>query len=240
MNERVVYIVDDNDEFRESACFWLKGAGYEVKSWGDPREALDALASRPAHEDACLLLDVRMPHLSGLDLHDALAEHEVDIPIVYMSGHADVPLAVKAMQKGAVTVLEKPFDDDALGAAMERAFTVMPRATARASTVAASQAAADGTNQAAGAAAADAANAPDAAEGADEQARREYLGREASLTPREFEVLTLVTQGAYNKVIADRIGLSVKTVELYRARGLAKMKVRTVADLTRLMVSRRV
>jgi two-component system, LuxR family, response regulator FixJ len=247
VSDRVVYIVDDNDEFRESACFWLKGAGYAVKAWGDPREALDALASRPSHEDACLLLDVRMPHLSGLDLHDALAEHEVDIPIVYMSGHADVPLAVQAMQKGAVTVLEKPFDDDALGAAMERAFTSalrqgsghVPRATAAHAAVAASQPSGD-IELADVANFADPANAADHAEPADDEARREYLGREASLTPRELEVLTMVTQGTYNKVIADRIGLSVKTVELYRARGLAKMKVRTVAELTRLMVSRRV
>ena len=236
MSERVVYIVDDNDEFRESACFWLKGAGYDVKSWGDPREALDALASRPTHEDACLLLDVRMPHLSGLDLHDALAEREVDIPIVYMSGHADVPLAVQAMQKGAVTLLEKPFDDDALGAAMERAFTLAARATSARAAAAATAAAAHAAEreQARDALAHDA--APD---DADDEARREYLEREATLTPRELEVLTMVTQGTFNKVIADRIGLSVKTIELYRARGLAKMKARSVAELTRLMVSRR-
>jgi two-component system, LuxR family, response regulator FixJ len=238
VSERVVYIVDDNDEFRESACFWLRSAGCEVKAWGDPREALDALAARPADEHACLLLDVRMPHLSGLDLHDALAERMVDIPIVYMSGHADVPLAVKAMQKGAVTFLEKPFDDEALGAAMERAFAIEPRTVRAAAThaqiVAAANAASSGGDEF------DEAREARDTDEPDDESRREYLGRERSLTPRELEVLTMVSHGTFNKVIADRIGLSVKTVELYRARGLAKMKVRTVAELTRLMVSRRV
>jgi two-component system, LuxR family, response regulator FixJ len=240
VSERVVYIVDDNDEFRESACFWLRSAGCEVKAWGDPREALDALAARPADEHACLLLDVRMPHLSGLDLHDALAERMVDIPIVYMSGHADVPLAVKAMQKGAVTFLEKPFDDEALGAAMERAFAIEPRAVlAVAARTQAQVAAAVNAVSRGGDEFADARDARDPDE-PDDESRREYLGRERSLTPRELEVLTMVSQGTFNKVIADRIGLSVKTVELYRARGLAKMKARNVAELTRLMVSRRV
>ncbi len=237
MSERVVYIVDDNDEFRESACFWLRGADYQVKAWGDPLEALDALASRPTHEHACLLLDVRMPQMSGLDLHDALARRSVDIPIVYMSGHADVPLAVQAMQKGAVTFLEKPFDDDALTAAMERAFASGPRASS------------DAQSQHTYSPNTLFASARDSSAGADDlhpgdeagdEAHIEFLGRERSLTPRELEVLTMVSHGTYNKVIADRIGLSVKTVELYRARGLAKMKVRSVAELTRLMVNRRV
>ncbi len=217
MKDRVVYIVDDNDEFRESACFWLRGADYQVKAWGDPREAIDALATRPSGEKACLLLDVRMPHVSGLDLHDALLARQVDIPIVYMSGHADVALAVQAMQKGAVTFLEKPFDDESLSTALERAFTTAPMARRAEPT------------------------ATDSGQGADQdEAQREYFKRERSLTPRELEVLTLVSHGIYNKVIADRIGLSVKTVELYRARGLAKMRVRSVAELTRLMVNRRV
>ncbi len=220
MSERVVHIVDDNDEFRESACFWLEGAGYRVRSWGDARQAIDALAGRPQTESSCLLLDVRMPHMSGLDLHDALHERGIRIPVVYMSGHADVPLAVQAMQKGAVSFLEKPFDDEALTGALDRAFAAgaVPDSHAPGSFDPA-------------AAAAD--------PGADE-AQREYAQRVGLLTPRELEVLTMVSHGVYNKVIADRIGLSVKTVELYRARGFAKMRVRSVAELTRLMVSQRV
>jgi two-component system response regulator FixJ len=219
MTTRTIYIVDDNPEFRESTRFWLTGAGYEVQTWGDPREAVEALARRDRGEAACLILDVRMPHLSGLDVHDALAERGAVLPVIYMSGHADVPLAVQAMQKGAVTLLEKPFDDEALEAALQRAF-----------------ASAQADAGAAAAAALPAATAPASAE--DNEAHSRFTAREAKLTPREREVLSYVIQGIYNENIADRIGLSIKTVELYRARGMAKMQARSVAALTRMMVSR--
>jgi two-component system response regulator FixJ len=218
MNQRTVYIVDDNVEFLESTRFWLSGAGFHVQIWHDPQAALDALAQRDRATPACLMLDVRMPQLSGLDVHDALIERDADLPIVYMSGHADVPLAVQAMQKGAVTLLEKPFDDGALEQALEKAFT---QGTRRAPLHDA-PAAADG-----------------AANGHDERHAR-FAALEARLTPREREVLSYVIQGIYNKNIADRIGLSIKTVELYRARGMAKMQARSVAELTRMMVTHRV
>jgi two-component system response regulator FixJ len=230
MNTRTVYIVDDNPEFRESARFWLNGAGFDVRTWGDPHEALRALAELAdgdQAEKACLLLDVRMPQLSGLDVHDALLARGQAMPIIYMSGHADVPLAVQAMRKGAVTFLEKPFDDAALEAALDSAFAWhdTPRA---------------GLSAAAATPARDAASAEPNAEAnpALEAAAAEFQRREKSLAPREREVLGHVVQGTYNKVIADRIGLSIKTVELYRARGMSKMKARSVAELTRMMVSR--
>jgi two-component system response regulator FixJ len=218
MSARTIYIVDDNPEFLESTRFWLSGAGFDVQTWGDPREAVEALAQRDRKRAACLMLDVRMPHLSGLDVHDALIKRDAALPIIYMSGHADVPLAVQAMQKGAVTLLEKPFDDESLEAALESAFAwTGPREPVSA-------------------------GAPEteieSPESAEASAR--YAAREASLTPREREVLSYVIQGIYNKNIADRIGLSIKTVELYRARGMAKMQVRSVAELTRIMVTHRI
>ena len=220
MTTRTVYIVDDNTEFRESTSFWLSGVGFDVHTWGDPREAIEALSRRDRGESACLMLDVRMPQLSGLDVHDALLERGAQLPVIYMSGHADVPLAVQAMQKGAVTLLEKPFDDEALEAALESAFAcagnrVKPPAPSEADEPA----------------------APDAGR---DQAHARYVARERSLAPREREVLGHVIQGTYNKNIADRIGLSIKTVELYRARGMAKMQARSVAELTRMMVSQQV
>ena len=219
MSNRTVYIVDDNRELRESTQFWLSSVGFDVQAWGDPREAVDALARRDRRESACLMLDVRMPELSGLDVHDRLLACGAQLPVIYLSGHADVPIAVQAMQKGAVTLLEKPFDDEALEAALESAFAAgAPRAAATA----------PGSTDAAGPGPA----APDAAHDA-------FLAREGRLTPRERQVLGHVIQGIYNKVIADRIGLSVKTVELYRARGMAKMQARSVAELTRMMVTRR-
>ncbi len=220
MNTRTVYILDDNPEFRESTRFWLSGIGFEVHAWGDPHEAIEALSQRDRSEAACLMLDVRMPQLSGLDVHDALLERGAQLPVIYMSGHADVPLAVQAMQKGAVTLLEKPFDDDTLGAALEGAFASAARpAFAALPTLNDEQTAVD----------------PEHA-----QAHAQFVTREATLSPREREVLGHVIQGVYNKNIADRIGLSIKTVELYRARGMAKMRVRSVAELTRMMVSRQV
>jgi len=218
MTARTIYIVDDNPEFLESTQFWLSGAGFEVRTWGDPVEAVEALARRDRNQPACLMLDVRMPQLSGLDVHDALIERDAQLPVIYMSGHADVPLAVQAMQKGAVTLLEKPFDDGMLEAALESAF-----------------AGASPTGPAAAPA-----RPADPSHAADTDAQARYRQREASLTPREREVLSYVIQGIYNKNIADKIGLSIKTVELYRARGMAKMQVRSVAELTRMMVTHQV
>jgi len=218
MTARTIYIVDDNPEFLESTQFWLAGAGFEVKTWGDPLEAIEALARRDPGEAACLMLDVRMPQLSGLDVHDALIERNAQLPVIYMSGHADVPLAVQAMQKGAVTLLEKPFDEEMLETALESAFSAAsgnPAPTAPVRTV-------------------------EARKPEDSEACARYRQREASLTPREREVLSYVIQGIYNKNIADKIGLSIKTVELYRARGMAKMQVRSVAELTRIMVTHQV
>lgn len=228
MNTRTVYILDDNPEFRESARFWLNGAGFDVHTWGDPHEALRALADCDQAEKACLLLDVRMPQLSGLDVHDALLARGQAMPIIYMSGHADVPLAVQAMRKGAVTFLEKPFDDAALEAALDSAFAWhdMPRMGPAPGAMAGTGQREPGEGE-----------APAAGDPALEAAAAEFQRREKSLAPREREVLGHVVQGTYNKVIADRIGLSIKTVELYRARGMSKMKARSVAELTRMMVS---
>ncbi|NML18521.1 response regulator transcription factor [Azohydromonas caseinilytica] len=223
---RTIYILDDNPEFRDAMDFWLGGAGYAVRAWSDPHEALEALSRRDRHEEACLLLDVRMPAMSGLDVHDALLESGAALPVIYMSGHADVPLAVQAMRKGAVTLLEKPFDDDTLEAALHSAFA-WP------------QAGAEDEPGAPRRPMPTAPTAPVALEGEDAQAHARFVARERSLTPREREVLGHVIQGIYNKNIADRIGLSVKTVELYRARGMAKMQARSVAQLTRMMVSQR-
>ncbi|HJW12186.1 MAG TPA: response regulator [Albitalea sp.] len=204
MTKRTIYIVDDHTDFRESTRFSLSSAGFDVQAFGDPQEAVEGLAQRDRSAAACLMLDVHVPRLSGRDVHDALVERGAPLPVIYMSGQASVPLAVRVMQKGAVSLLEKPFDDAALEAALDRAF----------------------------------ASAAPAALGSErEQAHARFVVREAKLTPREREVLGYVILGVYNKNIADRIGLSIKTVELYRARGMAKMQAHSVAELTRMMVS---
>ena len=168
--------------------------------------------------------------MSGLDVHDALIERDAELPIIYMSGHADVPLAVQAMQKGAVTLLEKPFDEAMLEEALEQ--RVPSRARPRMASDAGDGAAADAT------AAADPAAAGEPSPPTWPRAR--VRAREADSRRASARCSSFVIQGIYNKNIADRIGLSIKTVELYRARGMAKMQARSVAELTRMMVTRQV
>ena len=128
---RTIYVLDDCADFCATAKWWLIGLGYHVHDFQDAEPALQALASldAPARERACLLLDVRMPVMSGLQVHDILIERQISgplarpsLPIIYMTGHGDVPLAVQAMEKGAVTFLEKPFQENALEVALARAF----------------------------------------------------------------------------------------------------------------------
>lgn len=123
MADRTVFVVDDNKEFRESTQWMLEGAGYQVQGFEEPEIALDRFAEMDKVTPCCVLLDVRMPTMSGLDVHDAMHERSIDVPVVYMTGHGDVPLAVEAMKKGAVTFLEKPLQDDALEAALSTAFS---------------------------------------------------------------------------------------------------------------------
>ncbi len=214
MTSRTIYIVDDNAEFRRSAQWWLASAGYEVVDYADAHDALQALCTLPAprpEAPACLLLDVRMPGMSGLDLHDRLRERGVQLPIVYMTGHGDVPLAVQAMQKGAVSFLEKPFADAALEAALQRAFdTPQPAAEP-----------------------AEPAPPPDAA-------CVEWQQRLQRLTPRERELLGWVVQDKLNKTIADLMGISIKTVELHRKRVMDKLGATSAVHLMRMWVSERV
>ncbi len=213
MTTRTVYIVDDNTEFLQSAEWWLKGAGFDVETFGNPREALDVLSTPRA--DACLLLDVRMPEMSGLEVHETLRQRGVDLPVIYMTGHGDVPLAVEAMRKGAVTFIEKPFADEALESALALAFSPRAAAVVTAAPVVAVPA------------------APSAGEEA-------FAQRMARLTAREREVIDWVVKGKLNKVIADLLGISIKTVELHRKNAMVKLQARSVIDLTRLMVTGKV
>lgn len=214
MTARTIYIVDDNNEFRQSTRWWLEGAGYDVVDFADPNTALKSLTTEDAatQRDACLLLDVRMPQISGLDLHDRLRASGVGLPIVYMTGHGDVPLAVQAMQKGAVSFLEKPFDEQALEAALERAFEQpeMPPATGSMPLQ------------------------------ANDEACQAWQERLAKLTPRERELLEWLMQDKLNKTIADLMGISIKTVELHRKHLMDKLGAQSATHLMRMAVAGRV
>ena len=209
MSNRTVYIVDDNTEFLQSAAWWLQGAGFDVETFDDPKEALEGLQAPRA--DACLLLDVRMPGMSGLEVHEHLRQRGITLPVIYMTGHGDVPLAVEAMRKGAVTFIEKPFADEALESALALAFT--PREMPA---------------------------PPPPAPEASSSAETAFAQRMARLTAREREVIDWVVKGKLNKVIADILGISIKTVELHRKNAMVKLEARTVIDLTRLMVTGKV
>lgn len=201
---RVVLLVDDNAAFRSSTAWLLGGLGFEVREFESADALLaqaDALASDPS--PCCVLTDVRMPGTDGLRLHDALIARGAVWPVIYMTGHGDVPLAVAAMRKGACSFLEKPFRESALEEALEEAFdrgTPPPRAPAPA-----------------------------------EPAARpvEAVASAARLTARERQVLELVMQGSLNKTIADRLGISIKTVELHRSNMMHKIGARSIADLMR-------
>jgi len=121
--KKLVFVVDDNEEFRESTAWMLEGAGYDTDCFGDASEALDSFSGVSQDTPCCVLLDVRMPGMSGLDVHDAMNEKSIDLPVVYMTGHGDVPLAVEAMKKGAITFLEKPLQDETLTIALDTAFS---------------------------------------------------------------------------------------------------------------------
>ncbi len=209
MNTKTIYIVDDNNEFRQSTRWWLEGAGYDVVDFADPTAALQSLTADDAaatQSGACLLLDVRMPQISGLDLHDRLRASGVGLPIVYMTGHGDVPLAVQAMQKGAVSFLEKPFDEQALEAALERAFE-QPSSPAP----------------------------PDE----NDECAQAWQQRLAKLTPREHELLQWLMQDKLNKTIADLMGISIKTVELHRKHLMEKLGAQSATHLMRMAVAGR-
>ena len=207
MNQPLVYLVDDNNEFRESTSWVLEGEGYTVIDFNDPVQALKSILEAAQDCASCCLLDIRMPNMSGLEFHDQLISKNIKIPIIYMTGHGDVPLAVEAMSKGAVTFLEKPLDHNILNSALNSAFKI---AKSKTSTVI---------------------KYDDRVGGA------EYQQRLNNLTRREQEVLSHIVSGKMNKVIALELGISVKTVELHRSRVMAKMHAKTAADLVKMVLT---
>ena len=190
-----VYLVDDNDGFRDSTAWLLETAGFEIESYPSGAAFLDAYAGH-RHGDAseCLVSDIRMPEMSGLQLQDELKRRGIQLPVVFVTAHGDVPLAVEAMRKGASNFLEKPFSEEALVDALRSAL-------------------ANARNRGAGGMA------------------NELL---AKLSPRERQVLDLVVASKPNKIIADILGISIKTVELHRANMMNKLGVRSLPDLMKV------
>lgn len=193
----VVFIVDDDEAVRDSLSMLMKSVGLNAQDFAS---AQDFLAAYDPVQPGCLILDIRMPGMSGLELQERLVERAATIPIIFITGHGDIPMAVGAMQKGAVDFIPKPFRDqdllDRINQAIEK----------------------DRFNREA------------------RVARHGLAERIATLTPREKQVMDLVVQGKANKVIAAELAVSQRTVEIHRARVMEKMKVRSLADLVRLVV----
>jgi two-component system response regulator FixJ len=220
---RTIALVDDNTAFRQSTAWLLGGMGYSVREFASANALLAALA--PTEQwpgPTCVLLDVRMPEIDGLQLHDALLARGVHWPVVYMTGHGDVPLAVAAMRKGAFSFLEKPFRDAALEQTLSQAFA-HAEAHAQAPAIDAAPSERPGSLPA----------APALAGSERTPAHRSAGAAGVRLTGREQQVLDLVVQGKLNKTIADILGISIKTVELHRANMMHKMGARSITELMR-------
>ena len=198
-----VYIVDDDAGVRE-ALAWLLRSRRLVSESFDSADAFDAmLAARscPQRDPACVLLDVRMPGMSGLALFDRMVERGdiAGLPVIFLTGHADVPTAVATVKRGAFDFCEKPFSDNALVDKVEQA-------------VLASAAYLEGMRQ-----------------------QAQVRGRIDELTDREQAVMRLVIDGLPNKLIADQLSISVRTVEVHRARVFDKMQVKSAVELANLL-----
>jgi two-component system, LuxR family, response regulator FixJ len=192
-----VYIVDDDDAVRSSLRLLMKSVGLQAQT---AASAQDFLASFNADNPGCLVLDVRMPGMSGLELQQHLNLRGAMIPVIFITGHGDIPMAVEAMQHGAFDFLPKPFRDQDLIDRVQRALQH------------------DGDNR------------------GKTHHKDVIRARFDSLTPREREVLELVTQGKANKVMAGDLGVSQRTVEIHRARVMEKMEARSLAELVKMML----
>jgi two-component system response regulator FixJ len=191
----VVHIIDDDEGLRESLAFLLRSAAFEVKSFESAKAFLDVL---PDAAPGCVITDVRMPDMSGIELLRRLKELKIGVPVIVITGHGDIALAVEAMKIGAADFFEKPFDDDLLVASVRAALRQREGQTKR---------------------------------GAE---RAEIEHRISTLSPREKDVLTGLIEGRANKQIAFDLGISPRTVEIYRANLMNKMQADSLSDLVRM------
>ncbi len=194
-SQETVFVVDDDQAMRNSLKWLIESVGLGVKTFDSADAFLAACYPGLA---GCLLLDVRMPGMSGLELQTHLTHQEFRMPVIIITGHGDVSMAVQAMKDGAVDFIEKPFNDEALLGSIRNAL--------------------DHDKEHRGA------NAHKA----------EIAARLAELTPREHEVMMMVTDGRSNKEIAAGLGVSTKTIEAHRARVMEKMRAGSLAELVRM------
>ncbi len=193
--DAIVYVVDDDEAVRDSMRLLMKSADLRTELYDSAQAFLTAYEpSRPG----CLVVDVRMPGMNGLELQEALTARGVRLPVIVMTGHGDVAMAVQAMKAGARDFVEKPYDDEILLARIEECLR------------------------------------------AEEQAQRQDVEsaalshRVSLLTPRERQVMDLLSAGKPNKLIARELDISTRTVEVHRARIMEKLEAKSLADVVRI------
>ncbi|MCC6889718.1 MAG: response regulator transcription factor FixJ [Hyphomicrobiales bacterium] len=191
----LVHVIDDDEAVRDSLAFLLRSAKMDVRTYDSATAFLKALSAGLA---GCVITDVRMPGMSGVDLLRHLKANGSSMPVIVITGHGDIQLAVQAMKLGAVDFLEKPFDDEAL---LESVHAALGRL----------------------------------AKDAQRESERADLGsRIAALSSREREVLEGLVAGKSNKIIAFDLGISPRTVEIYRAHVMTKMNAGSLSELVRM------
>lgn len=191
--QNTVFIIDDDDGFRESVHWLLQSENIETCGFSSPRKFLDTYNN----ETGCILLDVRMPDINGLTALKMIRERNINMPVIMISGHGDIPIAVRSMKQGAQDFIEKPFDDEHLIRVINQSLSQANEISVQESSVAVIQA--------------------------------EY----ESLSRREKEVMLLVVEGNSNREIAEKLGISPKTVEVHRARVMRKMNADNLAVLVK-------
>jgi two-component system, LuxR family, response regulator FixJ len=194
MDDELVFIVDDDSDLRDSLAALLEVEGYRVVSYGSAAEFL----SEPVTDNGCLILDLKMPGMSGIELQRHIAESGRVLPVILVSAFAEVGSAVASMKLGAFDVIEKPFDDKHL---LEVVAAALVSGRKRRQEIA---------------------------------TRRDATQRLSGLSPREWQVLARVAEGASSKVIAENLGISRRTVEIHRAKIMRKAEVQNTAELVRL------
>ena len=197
MSSQSVHVVDDDRDVRLSISFMLGAAAFDSRPFASGQDFLDAL---PDLAPGAVLLDIRMPEIDGFQVMTELGARGVDWPVVVMTGHGEVAIAVRAMKLGAVDFIEKPFGEEILVSSLERAFELLKDRGEKA------------------------------------QRRRAALDRVDVLTAREREVLQGLMAGLPNKLLARRLGISLRTVEMHRANMMDRLQVNSLAEALTLAV----
>ncbi|HET6970736.1 MAG TPA: response regulator FixJ [Phenylobacterium sp.] len=194
MSEPIVHLIDDDDAVRASLSFVLEMNDFPARTYASAPEFLQLAADARG----CVVTDVRMPEMSGLELVRELKSRQIELPIIVITGHGDVPLAVEAMRAGVIDFIEKPFDDEVLLKAIRLALDTRSESDTQT------------------------------------QERQRFEQMLATLSGREKDVLRGVVAGKMNKVIAYELGISPRTVEVYRANVMSKTHANGLSELVRI------